>query len=306
MSNKGRTRVVNAQNVLFDLVPYGESFRVGLAFNDELINNTDLNKFGLSKDFKADEPQLPKPAGARSRVNRRGLWVRQQPEEKEEIKRHIKYKTKDGTTVEYDRIFNIYKKVLLDKLGIELTFVQHEEVGPLIVSPVLVNDEEEKNHRLNAHVINLFLEIFKDFEILRENYEYYFKAEEEFPHVILPEGSLSDPRIFNEFVDVVTEHNKASERDPFIRRLDVFKEFKATLKSSKGLNGYAVIEFEGKNIVAVESLKQGHATYLFNKKDYEETIVNDKQQVIRNELMLKRFYHTSGWERNVRRFINRH
>lgn len=306
MSNKGRTRVVNAHNAVSNLVPYGENFRIGLAFDDDLIKSTDLDKFGLAKIFDENISQLPKAAGARSRANRKGHWVRKHPPEKTELKRHIKYKTKRGDTVEYDRVYNIYKKILIDKLGIELAFVNHDTAGHLIASPLLMNDDEQKNQVINAHVINLFLEIFKDFEILRENYEYYFKAEEEFNDVILPEGSLTDPRIFGDFVNVVSAQNKEADREPTIKRLDVFKEFKAVLKTGKGINGYAIIEFEDKDIVAAESLKHGHATYFFNKKDYEETVVNNKQNVINNELAIRRFYHTDGWERNVRGFINKH
>jgi hypothetical protein len=99
-TNQGRIRVIRAANILSELVTLGETFRVGLPFNNELIASTDFKKFGLSNAFKKDESQIPKAAGPRTRTNLKGLIVRKQPEEKQEVKRHIEYRRKkDGSLV---------------------------------------------------------------------------------------------------------------------------------------------------------------------------------------------------------------
>lgn len=306
-TNQGRTRVIRAENILAELITLGETFRVGLPFDKELLARVDLKKFGLSDVFKENESQIPKAAGPRTRTNLKGLIVRKQPEEKEEVKKHIEYRRKkDKSLVKYDRIFNIYKKELLDRLNLGLTFMKDAEGNEFIVSEPLLFDDGYANNKKSTHVINMFLEVFKNYEILRENLEYYFKAEVNFDNEILPAGKLSDPRNFDEFVEIAERHLKDEDREPLINRLNVFKEFGPIFRKGRGYNGYIALVFEDKGIVAAESIKRDNATYFFKLEDYEDNIMKDKQEVISGKLMLKRCFHTDEWEKSVRRFLNQH
>ena len=306
-TNQGRTRIIRSETILSELITLGETFRVGLPFDKELLANADLKKFGLSDTFKENESQVPKAAGPRTRTNLKGLIVRKQPEEKEEVKKHIEYRRKkDRSLVKYDRIFNIYKKELLDKLNLGLTFMKDDEGNEFIVSEPLIFDDDYASNKKSTHVINMFLEVFKNYEILRENLEYYIKAEMNFESEILPAGNLSDPRNFAEFVEIAERHLKEEDREPLINRLNVFKEFGPIFRKGRGYNGYIALVFEDKGIVAAESIKRDNATYFFKLEDYEDNIMKDKQEVISGKLMLKRCFHTDEWEKSVRRFLNQH
>jgi hypothetical protein len=180
------------------------------------------------------------------------------------------------------------------------------EGNPFIVSEPLVFDDDFANNKKNTHVINLFLEIVKNYEILRENLEYVVKAEISFENEILPAGRLTDPRNFVELVEIVERHLKPEEKEPLVNRLNVCKEFGPILRKGRGYNGYIALVFEDKGIVAAESIKRDSATYFFKLEDYEDNLMKDKQEVMSSKLMLKRFFHTDEWEKSVRRFLNQY
>jgi len=300
-----RIRIIRSESILSELVTLGETFRIGLPFEDAAKNN-DLNKFGISGVFKESEMQTPIPAGPRTKANLKGMYVRQQPEVKEETLRHIKYKKKNGTKVEFDRIYNMYKKILLDRLNVSFHFMKDEDGTEFIVSDVLVFDDDFANSKKNTHIINLFLEVFGNYEVIRENLSYFIKTDAPFDTEVLPSGERLEERNFNEFIEFAERNIKERHRGPLIERVNVMKEFAPTVRKTLGRNGYLVFIFEDKNIVAAESTKENNATYFFSIQDYEDNILKDKQEVINNKLMVKRFYHSSDdrWAKRIRRFLN--
>lgn len=304
-SRKGKVRIIKSENILSELVTLGESFRIGLPLKDAITAES-FKIFGLNENFEESKTQIPKGVGARTRANLKGLIVRKQPEEKEEIKKKIKYTKKDKTKVEYTRVFNVYKKEMLDKLNISFTFLKDEEGTEFIASDVLTFDDDYINSKKNTHIINMFLEVFKNYEILRENLEYYIKGEISFDNEILPSGTLTDPRNFDSLVEAAERHITEADKVPLINRLNVFKEFGPVIRKGRGYNGYVALVFEEKGLVAAESIKRDNATYFFRLADYEDNIMKNKQEVISGKMMLKRCFHTDDWEKTVRRYLNQH
>lgn len=302
-----KIRIIRSESILSELVTLGETFRIGLPYED-VIKNADFRKFGISGVFKENEVQTPIPAGPRTRANLKGLYVRQQPEIKEETLRHIKYKKKNGTKVEFDRIYNMYKKILLDRLNVSFKFMKDEDGTEFIVSDVLVFDDEFANSKKNTHIINLFLEVFGNYEVIRENLSYFIKTDAPFEREVLPSGERLDDRNFHEFIEFAERSIKERDRRPLIERANVMKEFAPIVRKAPGLNGYLAFIFEDKGIVAAESIKENNATYFFKLQDYEDNLMKDKQEVLNNKLMLKRFYHSQDdrWEKKIRKFLNQH
>jgi hypothetical protein len=306
-THKGKTRIIRSESILSELITFGEKFRVGLPFTEKLASEGGLKKHGLNEKFEDSKLQIPKGLGPRTRANLKGLIVRKQPEEKVDVERHIKYiRRKDKAKVEYNRIFSVYKKELLDKLNLGFVFLKDHEGQEFIVSEELEFNDDYANNKKNTHVINMFLEVFNDYEILRDNLEYYIKEDPSFNDEILPSGNLSEPRNFSDLVDAVERHISDEDKEPLINRLNVFKEFGPAIRKGKGYNGYIALVFEDKGIVAAESIKRDNATYFFKLSDYEDNIMKNKQEVITGKLMIKRFFHTDEWEKKVRRFLNQH
>lgn len=302
-----RIRIINSEKILSELVILDETFRIGLPFQDA-VKNANLKKFGISDIFKDSETQTPIPAGPRTRANLKGMYIRQQPEVKEETLRHIKYKKKNGTKVEFDRIYNMYKKILLNRLNVSFHFMKDEDGTEFIVSDVLVFDDDFANSKKNTHIINLFLEVFGSYEVIRENLSYFIKTDAPFEREVLPRGERLDDRNFHEFIEFAERSIKERDRRPLIERANVMKEFAPIVRKAPGLNGYLAFIFEEKGIVAAESIRENNATYFFKLQDYEDNLMKDKQEVLNNKLMLKRFYHSKDerWEKNIRKFLNQH
>ncbi|MCF2491694.1 hypothetical protein [Dyadobacter sp. CY347] len=302
-----KIRIIRSENILSELVTFGETFRIGLPYED-VVKNADLKKFGISDVFKENEAQTPIPAGPRTKANLKGMYVRQQPEVKEETLRHIKYKKKNGTKVEFDRIYNMYKKILLDRLNVSFKFMKDEDGIEFIVSDVLVFNDEFANSKKNTHIINLFLEVFGNYEVIRENLSYFIKTDAPFEREVLPSGERLDDRNFHEFIEFAERSIKERDRKPLIERANVMKEFAPIVRKAPGLNGYLAFIFEEKGIVAAESIRENNATYFFKLQDYEDNLMKDKQEVLNNKLMLKRFYHSQDdrWEKKIRKFLNQH
>lgn len=303
---KRKIRIIRSESILSELVTFGETFRIGLPFNEAM--KSDYKAFGISSNFEEGARQTPLAAGPRSKANLKGMYVRQQPEMKEEILRHIKYTKKNGTRVEFDRIYNMYKKILLDELKVSFHFMKDEDGAEFIVSEVLTFNDEFANCKRNTHIINMFLEVFGGYEIMRENLTYFIKVDAPLNNEILPSGNLSIDRNFSEFIEFAERHIQERDRKPLIDRANVMREFSPIVRSAPGLNGYLAFIFEDKGIVAAESLKENHATYFFRIQDYEDNLMRDKQEVLNNKLMIRRFYHSGGdrWAKRIRKFLNQH
>lgn len=307
-SNKGRTRVLNIEKELLELVNVGETFRIGVYFDQNLVDRVDLAKYGIDTTFTEGLSQVPKPLKATTKANVKGKYVRKQPEEKTEIEKHIAYtRRKDGVKVEYNRVYNIYKKVLLHQFNAPITFEKDEDGTELLLSPLLLFNRTVEENEKCKHVINVFLEVFQDYDLFREDLNPFFKFEKDFDKEILPSGTLSEARTVNDLVSLVERHAGTEEAQFFSGRLDVFKEFNAIVKAgSKGINGYLTFEFEGKNIIVAESIRKNNATYVFNKLGYKEEVMYDKQDVRKNKRSIKILNHLDNWEQNIRRFLNEH
>ena len=307
-SNQGRTRVLNIEKELLGLVNVGETFRIGVYFDQSLIDRVDLAKYGISKTFTEGMSKVPNPIKTNTKANINGKFVRKQPEEKEEIEKHISYtRRKDGVHVEFDRIYYIYKKILLHKLNTTITFEKDENGNELLLSPPIIFDRTPSGNEICKHTINIFLEIFQDYDLFREDLNPFFKIEKNFDEEILPSGTLSEVRTYRELVELVERHAGNEEARFFSERLEVFKEFDATVRAgSKGINGYLAIEFEGKDIVAAESIRKNNANYIFSKENYKNGIMLGKQDVRTNSKSVKILNHNDNWEQNIRRFLNEH
>lgn len=307
-NNQGRTRVLNIEKELLGLVNISEIFRVGVYFDQNLIDRVDLAKYGINNTFTEGLSQVPKPVKATTKANIKGKYVRKQPEEKTEIERHISYtRRKDGARVEYDRVYNIYTKVLLHQFNAPISFERDDNGNELLLSPHMTFDRTQQGNEKCKHIINVFLEVFQDYDLFREDLNPFFKFEKNFDEEILPSGTLSEARTASDLIGLVERHAGPEEAQFFADRLDVFKEFQAIVKAgSKGINGYMTFEFDGKDIIVAESIRRNNATYVFNKQGYQEEIMRDKQDVRKNGLAIKIFNHLDNWERNIRAFLNQH
>jgi hypothetical protein len=303
---KKRSRVLKSESTLSGYLTLGEEFHIGLALTPDIVKGLDLKKFGLDTVNYGDV-KVPKAAGPTTKANINGKVGRKQPEKKHEIEKHIDYiRKKDGRRIEYDRVYEVWEKELKHKFNIAFTFKKDVNGENTVFSPLLVFDNTPVNNMKNTHVMNVFLEVFGFSDLYRPNLSPLVKYEKSFDEEILPPGNLGERENFDALIEIAERHVSPEDLKPLLHRLELFKEFNPIIRqSAKGLSGYYAFIFKDKGIVAAESIKRDNATYFFKEEDYENTIIKDKQDIINNNLMLKRLSHTDNWEQNARKFLNK-
>lgn len=303
--NTQRKRIRHANKYLQFYLQENDHFYVGLLFED-FIKNQNLIKYNLLKTFINENKIMPKGIGSVTKVNIKGKYERKQPEEKVTKKVHIEYTRRDGAFISYDRNFDVFVKVLKHKYNVELIYKINKHGQQVVVSDMLHFDETTENIQKNTHIINIYCEIFNDFEIFNSELEPAIHFNKKFEKDILPKGSLQDDTVFEEIKEFAGRYTRNTEtQKAFQKRLHVLKRYDPDVRGKGPSNfyGYIVFGFSSLKIVVLETMYSGNATYIFNEKDYEEKIIQDKQTVLNTKAMLKRFYHHDNWEHKIIAYI---
>lgn len=302
-----KTRIQNANRYLPFFLYENESFHIGLLFED-FIKCSALKKYNLPSDFVSNINIIPTANGVATRNNVNGKYVRKYPEEKTTKRVHIKYTRKDGTRVEFNRDFNVYVKTLQHKYNAPLYYKINKHGQKVVVSEKLVYDDSPENIQKNTHIMNIFCEIFNDFEVFNLELEPALHFNKRFEEDILPQGILKDDNIFNELTEFAGRYTKNNdEKKAFQRRLHILKEYEPDIRGKGPSNffGYIVFGFTDLDIVVLETMYSDNATYIFSARDYEKNALKDKQTVLSNKIMLKRLYHNDNWEQQIRMYFDK-
>lgn len=285
------------------LLKQGDDFYVAITFND-YVENRHLPKYGLTKNYVEGLTLTPRASGSVTKANIKGKFARAIPERKTVERKLIDYIRKtDGTHISYMRDFNVYVKELQHKYNITFRFVTNESGRKLIVSPPLLFDDANKVK--NTHVINLFLEVFGEFEIYNAKLEPALPFNKKYDFEILPSGQLN-----REDVEYLVEGARRftkneNEVKAFKERLDYIMDFKPSLrgKGSKGFDGYIVFGFPDKGLAVIESMYSANATYVFDLSDYEEYISQKKIDLIKSRNVKKRIFHYDNWKQSIEELL---
>lgn len=285
----------------------GEEFHVGILWED-YIKSDALKEYNLPQTFTDGKTVVPAAKGGATKANQKGKEVRKQPEEKKTRVVHISYVNKHGTHVEFDRDFNAYVKELLHKYNMRFTFKTNEHRQQVVISPPLTFTNEQGTNMMNTHAINLFLEVFGEFEVFDAALNPAIPFNKRYEYDFLPKGTLvrGDTEKINDVIDSVRNYVKdPQESEAFAKRLFVITEYKPDLQGQgpAGFFGYIVLGFKNRGIVILESMYKGDATYVFDEKEYEKIIVKSKQEILDNKLHMERFIHHDNWEEKVRAYM---
>lgn len=157
-----------------------------------------------------------------------------------------------------------------------------------------------ENHPALLHLINLFLELFGECDILDEQLMPLIDARQmkRVYWEILPPGELPW-----EAVEILAEGvcTKGVLRRAFQRhRYDCIRRFRpdAVYRGVGGLGGYLVFEFRRKGISLMENFTNGNATYICHG-DWKEVSQRTKAEIIRHSLCERRIVHSRAWPREM-------
>lgn len=307
MSNSFRRRIRNIDKHLKFFLTEKENYYIGIPF-DEYLKSPFLSKYNLPTSFPTQSSYStePLPKGSVTKANSNGKYGRKQPEEFEEIIRRIDYvRKKDKVRVKYDRTYKVYKKVLLHQFKSKLYFVTNQHGEQLVVSERLKFDQN--NSVKSSHIANIFNEIFNQFEVYDNDLNPAIHFNTKFNELILPSGTLDD-NSFDELVEINKRFTKDEEKQKaFQKRLQLIKSYNPDIrgKGPTGFLGYLVFGFSDIDIVILENMYAGNATYVFTTNNFENNIISDKQTVLNQKLHEKRFFHNEGWVKLISRYMEK-
>ncbi len=256
-------------------------FSVPLIINESITPNSNYNKLTLEN------------------VNGKEIIRKDLPRDEEYVQ-SVHWKTIDWGGYEHEgdslvtrlRYRREYCKAFNEKLNI----LKNSE-GHIIVCS---NEFTVENKERIKFVINLFLSIFGEFQVIDESLN--FPKIEKKNFVFLRPGELSKDQL----KAIIGNNNKklnSAENNLIWQRfefLNKFNELDKIMVGEQGFHGYYALKT--KNYWVVECNFTNNATYLFDDK-WEDYVKLTKQQVINANLCKKRVYHNNNWETEMSQLL---
>lgn len=260
-----------------------------------------LRKIGFSSELYDGQTVLPKAIGSVSRRNSLGDYIEHKDRKKEIYYRMIEWTYKqwagrgqtkevtESTVVPYER----YPRTIIPPQSIELTVISDENELK-IVSPEIRFSED--NEKLIVHVVNLFLEIFRECQILDSNKKPIINPELiRLNWEVLPKGKMPWAKRKSQVMEFI-DRAKGENRKVVEKRLEAINQYGPdfTAIGNAGFDGYIVHGFIDENIYVLESIYTNNATYIL-EEDWESISQLTKAEILNESLHKERVIHSKNW-----------
>lgn len=288
-------RIVNVDKVLVD---FDENEEVQIILYNADKYKSILDEIGFDT-LNIGESVLPSFKGSVSRYNSDGKYklLRDLPKEYYLVTMDILAFGKYPTTAVFSK--KRYQKELIDAPTEELTICPDKD-GKKIVSSKLIKITKE-NKPLIKHIINLFLEIFKECQVVDKNFISRVKTPiKRLNWNLLPKGKMSWDKLQKHLDKTKKSKTNKNSKDIYgrINYINSFgPDFIAT--GNGGFNDYVVLGFEDKNLYILENHKAQNATYIF-EKNWKDLTQLTKGDILREKLQKARLIHTTFWKENIK------
>ncbi len=259
-----------------------------------------LQQIGLNPNAVIGEQVLPTIIGPITRFNSNGKH-----KIRKDLPKEIAYREAEINIFgrgDYRTVYIPYERFQREPIpapSIELTVINGADNNPVLVSPLLNNDPN--NFDDIKHIINLFLEIFGECEILQENLLPAFNVPvTRLNWNILPAGNYPWQVLQPTIQGVINVVNQ-QRRNIVQRRFQIVSEFTPNFVAvgNAGFRGYVVFGFANKDFFVLESIYSGHATYILGA-NWPQLSQLTKEEILNQNLHLNRFIHNDQWEQQVR------
>lgn len=292
-------RIRNVDNILAE---FAEGEEVLVILNDVKKYNNILKDIGFNT-INVGDSILPKAKGSVSRYNANGKFeiLKDLPKESYCIDRDFtflaygKHEMSKTVTFTYFR----YQRKLIDAPFEELYIIKDRDGKDILCSNAIKNIKENK--LLIKHVINLFLEIFKECWVVDKDLISRIKTPiKKLNWNLLPKGKMPWENLekhLNQNNDIQSDKN-SKEIYARINYINSFEpDFIAT--GNGGFNDYIVLGFETKNLYILENRKPQNATYIF-ENDWIELTKLTKGDILKENKQKYRLIHTENWKANLK------
>lgn len=301
-----KTRINNLETQFKDQEE-GTTLIVSVSDIDRFDN---LNKIGFTENLEPGEQVLPRIGSGLgkystiTKFNSEGSYIKRPDLGKERKYYQRLFKRNEwrgrGKTEEVIdiRTFShevIYREKIVPP-SIELKIVEKEGQKIIIAAKKFIYKKDDK---LLKHTINLFLELFKECEILYEDLSELtdLKNLKRLNWELLPKGQMPWEKL-KQHLKPVLEQTKKTKRVADEARIEYINSQNPTMTfiGTAGFAGYVGFEFN--DFTILESLIYGNAIYVFNK-NWQEFSKLTKKEILDSNLHIKRIIHKEGWEKEV-------
>lgn len=277
----------------------GELIHVACRLSE--FESSELVNLGFSSSLSVGETILPRVVGPVSNFNTNGGEIvhKDQPKEKKYFSSWIK--DWHGYYHEVDIPRMCYPRTEIDAPTIEISIVEIRE-EKFIVSHGIVN--LECNHEQIKLVINLFLELFGQCELFDEKFEPLIRdvPVKRVNWQVLPEGEYPWQKLAS--LAGGSGNPKDMDGHSEMYRITTVLKYAPDLLvyGNGGFYGYLVFVFKNKNLVVMENIKYGNATYIFDR-DWESISQLSKGEIIHQNLMKYRLPHGKRWKNQISKVL---
>jgi hypothetical protein len=288
-----RVRIV--ENYLTGIADNAE-FYVGLIgleqFRDELL------RIGFSQNLNVGEQVLPAVQRSVSRFNANGGYRIRRDLPMETLYREVVNRNWQG---DLQVVFIPYRRYPREPIlapNVELLIRNGADNNPILVSHLLTKNDQ--NMGIIKHIINLFLELFGECEILQDNLLPAFNVPiTRLNWDVFPQGNYPWVILAPRIQGIINVANQ-QRRSIIQRRIERISRFNPNFVAvgKAGFHGYMVFGFDGKNFFILESIYTGNATYILGQ-NWPQLSQYTKEQIITNNLQEQRIVHTQGWDTQI-------
>lgn len=280
----------------------GAEFMVVLSEPEQFLPQ--LKKMGFSTALEPGEHILPAPLGPVSRFNANGKYFRLKHLPKETVTREVEWTRKQwvggGDMEEVTGIVDIpyqrYQREFIPPPGEELT-IREKDGKKFITSRSFLKTSDQESHFI--HCINLFLECFRECDLLSPDLVPPLAATKRLNWTILPPGKYPWSRMQGAVQEIIARQSKGRQNvvSSHLQAIAVHEpEFVAT--GNGGFTGYLVFGFPDHNLFLLESTHRDNATYVFGEH-WENLSKLTKAEILNGSLQKERLIHCNGWKTRI-------
>ncbi len=261
-----------------------------------------LSVIGFTKKLEPGEQILPAVVGPVTRYNADGRDDVHKDKPKE-----IALRQKDWKWMQfqgrYERVerskivtqsYRRYPRTHIDPPSVELTISQRIDGKKIVIaSPERFT---QKGNDALVHKINMFLELFGECELVKEDLSSVIRAPiKRINWEILPKGAMPWSKLHSRLGRVLDKRPQGVRAvvDKRFETINGFRpEFVAVGRG--GFDGYVVFAFPSRDLFILESTQLNNATYILDK-DWETLSTLTKSEILNKNLHKKRVLHREEW-----------
>ncbi len=270
------------------------------------VPDTVIHKVGFgSPPLEGDQVLPPATLGPVSRFNADGGVVVHRDRKKETAYRMVEWHWSQWHgphRQEQSKIVDVpykrYPRTVIPPPSIELTVRTSSTEDLLAVAPPVPFDAS--NDRGMVHVVNLFLEIFGECEVLTADLKPLLgRKVRRLNWRVLPPGNRPWSQLKKEVAQVLESaaHGNRPVVEHRLERINSFlPEFVAI--GQAGFRGYLIFGFPKKNLYVLESTQVDNATYLLGER-WEKLSQRTKGELLAEGLHEDRVVHRANWDARV-------